>query len=637
MDLRCYVYKLMKVILFLRLKNISMKVLFVFYVCLFFYSCNYTYERNVELNVDMHTFSNFETVTCKHLDWKANINFYTKQIDGVATWTFENKTKATVIIFDTYDLNIHSVIVNNKETAFSLGKKNEVYGSSLSIPILKTDTIVSVTYTTGKNATALQWLSPSQTAGKKMPYLFTQCESIQARSLLPCQDVPAIRITYNAHVQVPNKMMAVMSAKNPVVKTENGHYDFEMELPIPTYLIALAVGDISYKAIDDRCGVYTETSLLDQAANELSDIPAMMKAAEQVGGPYKWGKYDVLVAPPSFPIGGMENPRLTFATPTIIAGDKSLVSLIAHEMAHSWSGNLVTNSTWDDLWLNEGFTTYFERRIMETISGKSYTDMLWELGYQDMQSDLQTFGLKNPDTRLRVDVKGRSPEDAFSNIPYEKGAVFLRFLEESVGREKFDKYLNDYFSMNAFQPMTTEKALAFMDEHLFDKDTVLRNKLKVNEWVFAPGLPDNCPHTLPDRFIAVDNLRLQFEKTGVVNMPSFAKWTTHEWLQFLRKLPHPLDIEKMKTLDNKFQLSISKNSEIADEWYKLSLLSNYEMAFPSMKIFLTTVGRKKFLEPLYHEMIKTEKGKKMALEIFDMAKNNYHPLTAKKIQEIIEK
>jgi hypothetical protein len=287
--------------------------------------------------------------------------------------------------------------------------------------------------------------------------------------------------------------------------------------------------------------------------------------------------------------------------------------------------------------LNEGFTTYFERRIMETISGKSYTDMLWELGYQDMQSDLQTFGLNNPDTRLFVDVKGRSPEDAFSNIPYEKGAVFLRFLEESVGREKFDKYLNEYFSMNAFQPMTTEKALAFMDEHLFDKDTILRNKLKVNEWVFAPGLPDNCPHTLPDRFIAVDNIRLQFEKNGAVNMASFAKWTTHEWLQFLRKLPHPLDIEKMKTLDNKFQLSISKNSEIADEWYKLSLLSNYEMAFPSMKIFLTTVGRKKFLEPLYQEMIKTEKGKKMALEIFEMAKNNYHPLTAKKIQEIIEK
>ena len=593
-------------------------------------------NNTITLNPETHSFSNLEKVKTTHLNWDAKINFDLKQVSGTATWNFKNNTQEKYIHFDTYDLTIKKVKVNGKETQYFLTPFVENYGSGLSIPITEKDTILSIDYVTGANANALQWLAPEQTAGKKLPYLFTQCESIQARSLLPCQDAPLNRITYDAQVQVPKEMMVIMSAKNPTAKNENGIYQFEMEIPIPTYLIALAAGDIAYQAIDERSGVYTEPSMLKEASEELSDIPKMMKAAEELGGAYRWGKYDVLVAPPSFPIGGMENPRLTFATPTIIAGDKSLVSLIAHEMAHSWSGNLVTNATWNDLWLNEGFTTYFERRIMEKITDRSYTDMLWELGYQDLQSDLDNLGPTQQDTRLKVNLKGREPDAAFSNIPYEKGAVFLRMLEENVGRQKFDAFLNNYFSSNAFIPITTEKCLTFMDQHLFDGDTLARNRLQVRQWIYEAGLPSNCPHQLPSRYIDVDSQRVHFEKNISAKSLQTEKWSTHEWLQFLRKLSRPLPLEKLSDLDFRYKLSASCNCEIADEWYRLAIASGYEKAYPDMELFLGRVGRKKFLEPLYMEMIKTENGRKMAVDIFEKSRINYHPLTAKKIEKIIQ-
>lgn len=592
--------------------------------------------QEATLHADMQTFSNYEDVTCQHLDWKATVDFTTKSINGTASWRFSNPKKKTFIQMDTHDLTIESVKINGRESDFSLTSLDSIYGAGLSAPIQEGDSIISIQYHTGPKATALQWLEPSQTAGKKMPYLFTQCESIHARSLLPCQDVPAIRITYNAEVNVPSGMMAVMSAKNPTEQNPNGQYSFEMEIPVPSYLIALAVGDITYQAIDQRSGVYSEPSVVKQAAGELNDIPLMMKAAEELGGPYRWGRYDVLIAPPSFPIGGMENPRLTFATPTILAGDKSLVSLIAHEMAHSWSGNLVTNATWNDIWLNEGYTTYFERRIMEKISGKSYNDMLWELGYQDMQSDLNSLGMTDPDTRLRIELKGRHPEEAFTNIPYEKGAVFLRMLEENMGREKFDAYLSNYFQTNAFKPMTTEACIQFMKEHLFQGDTSKYTSLQVHQWIYEPGLPANCPHALPERFIQVAKAVQQFEAGGSALSIPVAGWSTHEWLQLLRKLKHPQPLEKMNDLDTQFRLTGLGNSEIADEWYRLAISSGYEKAYPAMEEFLGRVGRKKFLEPLYMELMKTAKGQQLALSVFEKIKANYHPQTAKKIERILK-
>ena len=619
------------------MKNLRYAVCVLFAAMAFLSACQPKESGNtLEFRKEFHSFSNFDVVRAKHLLWNVNVDFEHKQIEGMATWYFDNPKKEKFIHFDTYDLTIKKIKVNNKEVQYFLTPELPDFGSGLSIPIQENDSMVTIEYHTGPKASALQWLSPAQTAGKKMPFLFTQCESIHARSLLPCQDVPANRITYEAIVGVPKGMMAIMSAKNPTEKTADGIYNFTMEIPVPTYLIALAAGDLAYKAIDARTGVYSEPGMLDKSATELSDVPAMMQAAEALGGPYRWGKYDVLIAPPSFPIGGMENPRLTFATPTIIAGDKSLVSLIAHEMAHSWSGNLVTNARWNDLWLNEGFTTYFERRIMEKISGADYNEMMWELGFQDLQSDLKAMGDTHPDTRLQVDLTGRHPGDAFSNIPYEKGAVFLRMLEINCGRERFDKFMNAYFTKHAFIPTTTADCLHDMDSLLFDGDTVKRNALLVRDWIFKPGLPANCPIPQPRRFVAVDSTRKLFEGTLAAKQMNTAGWTTHEWLQFLRKLPTPVPYEKMRELDLNFHFSTAGNCEIADEWYRVSLASGYEEAYGPMKEFLKTVGRKKFLEPLYGEMIKTPKGRAMATAIFKEAKDNYHPQTAQKIGALLE-
>ncbi|MEZ5046797.1 MAG: M1 family metallopeptidase [Chitinophagaceae bacterium] len=612
--------------------------LITFSIFLLFQACKPSSSDNtVTFDKSLHSFSNSKEIICTHLNWDAQVDFDRKHIAATATWNFKNNQKAKYLHLDTYKLTIEKIKVNDKEVTYNLTPHIDEYGSGLSIPVQDGDSIVSIKYTTSTDATALQWLAPEQTAGKKMPYLFTQCESIHARSIIPCQDLPSNRITYQAQVQVPKGMLAIMSAKNPTQKNESGIYTFNMEIPIPTYLIALAVGDIAYQAIDYRCGVYTEPSMLKKASNELKDMPKMMAAAEKLGGPYRWGKYDVLIAPPSFPIGGMENPRLTFATPTIIAGDKSLVSLIAHEMAHSWSGNLVTNATWDDLWLNEGFTTYFERRIMEEITDKSYTNMLWEIGYQDMQSDFTDLGKEHEDTRLKVNLTVRHPGDAFSNIPYEKGAYFLKMLEENMGRDQFDAFMTHYFNTHAFKPTTTEDCIAFMDKYLFQNDTTKRNKLLVKEWIYQPGLPQNCIHQTPIRFEEVDKQRTEFENTGNPTALKTIYWSTHEWLHFLRKLPHPLPQEKMKKLDTYFNLSETNNSEIAMEWFKLSIASDYEVAYANLALFLNTVGRKKFLEPLYSELLKNPNTKSKAKDIFEHAKQNYHPQTAQKIESIVSK
>ncbi|HRP00985.1 MAG TPA: M1 family aminopeptidase/hydrolase, partial [Flavobacteriales bacterium] len=374
---------------------------------------------------------------------------------------------ADTIILDTDALEIAKVTVNGKEVPVLLGAPS-ILGRALHIPIDSNSNTIAVTYRTTEGARALQWLSPQQTADRTHPFLFTQGQAILTRTWMPVQDSPGIRITYDATVRVPKELMAVMSASNPQVRSADGVYTFHMEQPIPAYLIALAVGDIEFRPLGERCGVYAERSVVDKAAWEFADTERMLQAAEALYGPYRWGRYDVIVLPPSFPFGGMENPRLTFATPTIIAGDRSLTALIAHELAHSWSGNLVTNATWNDFWLNEGFTVYFENRISEALYGPDHAGMLQILGRQDLQGSLEHMHATGhaEDTHLRLHLDGRDPDDGMTDIAYEKGFAFLKLLESKVGRERFDAFLRGYFDRFAFQSMTTDKFLAYLDEEL---------------------------------------------------------------------------------------------------------------------------------------------------------------------------
>lgn len=583
---------------------------------------------------DLHTQCNADSLSIRHLDLDIKVDFNSKKISGNAIWTIQNETHQKFIRLDTYDLTIDSVLVDGAKTSFVLHPMVHHLGQALEIPIQKNTQQVKIVYSSGSNARALQWLTAQQTLGKKHPFLYTQSESIYARSWIPCPDGPGIRFTYNARVQVPQGLLALMSAENPQQVSDSGIYHFKMDIPIPAYLMALAVGDLRFKSVDARTGVYAEPPMLDKATHELSDMGKMVNTAEALYGPYRWGRYDVLVLPPGFPIGGMENPKLTFATPTIIAGDKSLVNLIAHELAHNWSGNLVTNATWNDFWLNEGFTVYFERRISEAMNDKGYADMLWELGYQDLVATIDDLGKDNRDTWLKLDLTGRDPDDGLNDVAYEKGALFLKLIENNVGRARMDTFLKNYFAAHAFKTITTETFLSYLQQNLIKGDAALEKKLNIQAWVYGPGIPNNAPRADMERFNKVNTTLQAFLNGTSAQSLNTQGWTTHEWLHFLRQLPDSLSVSKMKELDDNFHFTTSGNSEIAAQWFIQSLKTNYQAAYSNMDVFLSAVGRRKFLEPIYETMIKTGK-QEMAIRTYNKYKQNYHPLAQITLDKLV--
>ncbi|MEM8679173.1 MAG: M1 family metallopeptidase, partial [Planctomycetota bacterium] len=442
---------------------------------------------------------------------------------------------------------------------------------------------------------------------------------------------PQVRSTYTARLRVPAELLALMSASNPQTRTADGVYEFEMPQPIPSYLMAIAVGDLKFESLSDRCGVYAEPSVLKKAAWEFAPTEQMMVAAETLYGPYRWGRYDILVLPPSFPFGGMENPRLTFATPTVIAGDRSLVSLIAHELAHSWSGNLVTAATWNEFWLNEGFTVYFEHRIMERLYGRGYDEMLARLGMESLIAEMKELDAR--DTHLQLDLAGRHPDDGLTGVAYEKGYLFLRMIEEAVGRERFDAFLRDYFEEYAFRSMTTDGFLDFLSTRLLDQRPGLSAQLQLAQWIHGAGLPANCPEIQLVELLRAQQAAETFARSGTV--PATEAWTTHHWLHFLRSLPDPVSRTQLATLDEKFQFSQSGNAEILHDWLLLSIRAEYEPAMKSLEQFLTSQGRCKFLTPLYAALMETDRGRQRAKQIFEQARERYHPLAVTYVEAIL--
>ncbi len=586
---------------------------------------------------DPHSFANYLEVPVKHIDLTLKVDFHKQELTGKAQLTITNSAGSQQLILDTHGLVIERVTIGKEESPanFSLGDSVEFLGRPLSISISPETSIITIYYHTRPAALALQWLSPEQTAGGKYPFLFTQSQAILARTWIPCQDTPANKITYAAHIEVPPSLRAVMSAKPTFSDPTKGIYEFEMAQRIPPYLMALAVGELEYRPLGPRSGVYAEPSIIAKAAFEFADTEKMIDIDEKICGPYRWDKYDILVLPPSFPFGGMENARLTFATPTVIAGDRSLVALIAHELSHSWSGNLVTCAAWDDFWLNEGMTTYLENRVMEELYGVPYARMLSVLGYEDLMEEMKVMGEDSPDTRLKLSLTGRDPDDGFTGIPYEKGRLFLTMLEQAFGREKWDSFLKAYFDKYAFQSITTEDFLAFLREQLIREDQAMESLLKIDEWIYKAGLPDNCPVPTSPEFARVEQqVKSWLDGTPVTQLQT-DNWTALHWLHFLRSLPNPLSEAQMTELDKNFHFTDSQNSEILFAWLKLSIASHYQPAEPTLERFLITVGRRKFLEPLYKELAKTPEGLQKAKAIYQKARNHYHPLTYHSIDEIL--
>lgn len=591
---------------------------------------------------DFHSYANPGDVRVRHVDLDLQVLFDQKVLKGIAVLSIERVSQNTQapLILDTRNLNIAKVEtspdgVTYIPSTFNIASLDKILGAALTIQLPEKVNRVRINYSTDPGASGVQWLEPSQTAGKKDPFVFTQSQAIHARSWIPLQDTPQVRVTYTARVRTPRHLLAVMSAENDPRTPRDGDYRFRMRQPIPSYLIALAVGDLSFRPLGPRTGVYAEPSVVGKAAREFSDTEKMVRATERLYGPYRWGRYDLLVLPPSFPFGGMENPRLTFATPTVLAGDKSLVSLVAHELAHSWSGNLVTNATWRDFWLNEGFTVYLERRIQEAVYGRARAEMEAVLGRRELEAELAT--LDDRDEILHVDLKDRDPDAGFTGVPYEKGALFLRHLEETFGRVRFDRFLRSYFDHHAFQSITTEEFLDYLRKNLLDKSPQLAARVAVDEWINKPGIPSSAPKPTSPAFSRVESEAQRWLRNEIPAAKiQAAKWTTQEWLHFLKSLPQTLDPKKMEQLDQAFHLTRSGNSEIAFQWLMMSIRNRYEPAYPRLDEFLTSIGRRKFIKPLYEELAKTPEGKERALAIYRRARPTYHPIAVASVDEVLK-
>ncbi len=595
---------------------------------------------------DPHSYANVHDIRTEHLHLELDVNFDNQTIYGVARHKM-SKHATSEAIFDVKGLEIMKVTVGKegkeKATEYSVGKHHDLLGAPLKVKVGKKDRHINIYYKTTEATEALDWLPPSLTAGKEHPFLYTQGQAILTRSWIPLQDTPLSRITYSADVKVPSELMAIMSANNPKERNEKGEYHFEMRQPIPSYLIAMAVGDLEYVELGNKCGVYAEPELTSSAAYEFEDVPKMMQAAEELYGKYQWDQYDIVLLPYSFPFGGMENPRLTFANPTLLAGDQSLVSVIAHELAHSWSGNLVTNATWNDFWLNEGFTVYFENRIMEKLYGKEIADILALIEFQDLNVALEDMisGEHPEDTHLKLELNHRSPDEGMTDIPYVKGAYFLRTLEKAVGRPKMDAFLEKYFTEFAFQTITTADFEKYLNDNLIEP-----NKIDFNtkEWIYEDGLPLNCIEIKSKRLDNMIALANEFNEGRSEKIPAFLRkkrgdFITQEWQTFIRSLKHDTEPKTMMMLDMKFQFSANANPAIKSDWFKLCVRTGHTKVRPQMKAYLCKIGRRWFIESVYQCLVdsEVEGDYEFAQEVFAEAKNNYHFVSRSTIEEVLKK
>ncbi len=590
--------------------------------------------------IDQNSYANLDDVITTHLNLDLDIDFSDKQLEGFVEHTlqWQNKQSKTLVL-DTRDLDIDKVMYQSQsgqwhKAQFSLANRDDVKGSKLTINFASQAAKVRIYYNSRPEASGLQWLTPEQTASKTHPFMYSQSQAIHARSWIPVQDTPAMRVTYSARIQTPKDVRAVMSADNKDALYKDGDYHFNMPQAISPYLIAIGAGNLEFKAMSHQTGIFAEPTILDASVAEFNDTQAMIDKTNAMYGEYAWGRYDLLMLPPSFPFGGMENPRLSFITPTVVAGDKSLVNLIAHELAHSWSGNLVTNATWEDLWLNEGFTSYVENRIMEAVFGRDRAVMEQALDAAGIRAQIKT--LDAPDTRLNLKLNGRDPDDAFSSVPYTKGQLFLIYLEEKYGRDKFDAFVKTYFNEFAFKSLTTAQFVTYLKANLIDKYPGIVSMDKVNEWIFAPGLPSDTPNPTSDAFDKVDAATatwLNGEITAA-QLPT-TNWSVHEWLHFLNNLPRDLSQAHMSELDSAYNLTQSKNAERAFAWYMLAVGNGYQPIYPALEQHLTSIGRRKLIVPLYKSLIANGK-REWAHSVYLNARPGYHPLAHGTIDALFE-
>ena len=577
---------------------------------------------------DPHSHTDLTQPRQKHLVWKAEVDFAARTIHATATLRFDRG--GAPVDLDSRGLAVESVTsVDGRPLAFELGPSEPILGERLRVTLAPgVDTCV-IRYRTGPDASALQWLEPEQTAGGKAPFLYSQCQAIHARSVVPLQDTPRLRITYEAELTVPAALRGLMAAGavDRKVRGDKAVERYRMDEPIPPYLFAFAVGDLASRDIGPRSRVWAEPSVVVGAAHEFAGVDRMLTSAEALFGPYPWGRFDLLVLPPSFPYGGMENPRLTFLTPTLLTGDRSLVNVVAHELSHSWTGNLVSNATAEDFWLTEGFTVFAERRILEVLEGPELVALHAAVGRQALDEAVANFRDRPQLTRLRTRLQGVDPDDAFSQVPYEKGFLFLRALEDAVGREAFDRFLKKYMDTFRFQSVTTEELLELIRTEL----PGALEAVNAPKWIDGEGVPAGAPVARSSRLEAVEALKTELPA------PAAKEWSPWEWQVYLNHLPRPSPPELMTALDRRFNLTEAANPEVLVAWLTVAIRSGYPPAVRRAETLLGEVGRMKYLKPLYAALIAGPGTRSLAEAWAQRYRKRYHVIAVAGVESLLRK
>ena len=590
---------------------------------------------------DEFSYAEPDKVRIQDLSLDLAVDFDARQISGTATYTLDwIDPKANTLVLDTRDLTITKVEAAGKDGTYgalqyALADADPLLGSKLTVQVPERNATVRIAYKTCPEASGLQWLTPAMTLGKKTPFMFSQSQAIHARSWVPLQDTPGVRFTYEAHITTPKDVMALMSADNDPKAVRDGDYTFRMPQAIPSYLMAIAAGDLVFVPTGERSGVWAEPAMAPKAAKEFEDTEKMIQTAERLYGPYAWGRYDILVLPPSFPYGGMENPRLTFATPTVIVGDKSLVSLVAHELAHSWSGNLVTNSSWKDIWLNEGFTSYVENRITEDLYGAEMARMENVISQNGVREDMKDVPAADQVLAM-APLVNRDPDEALTQVAYIKGQWFLMFLEQRYGRETFDAFLRKWFDSHAFTSQDSGEFERFLQAELIAKNPGKTTHDEIHAWMHEPGIPAFATAATSESFTAVDELRGHWlaGHAKPANMDT-ANWNTQQWVHFLEGMPETLSHEQLVELDAAYHFTGTPNGELAQRWYPLTVRSGYTEARPAIAEFLGRIGRRKLIMPTYAALAQTPDGKAFAQKVFDKARPGYHPITTGSVEQTL--
>ncbi len=581
---------------------------------------------------DPHSYADLAQGRITHIDLRIQADFDAHILNIRAEYQLAEPVTGSLFL-DTSQIEIKSAHAKGQALGWEFDERDQLLGERLHLSGLENASSFTLTFATAPEARALQWLPAVQTAGGEHPFLFSQCQAIHARSVFPCQDTPSVRFTFTAEVEVPGALTAALAAEQVGVEErgENKVFKFKMPQPIPSYLFAIGIGNLAFRELGPRTGVYAEPELVDAAAWEFAENEEKIVEAEKLLGPYLWGRYDLLILPPSFPYGGMENPRLTFLTPTAILGTRGQTALITHELAHAWTGNLVTNATWEDFWLNEGWTTYAETRITEVLEGEEVADLMAVYDEKRLLEIMERIGMDSPLTCLKVPSEGRDPDASFTIIPYYKGAFLIKELEYLIGRDRFDEFIQKYTGKYQFQSLTTEAFLTFLKDELPE----VFEKVNIQSWIYEPGLTDKRRKPQSALYDEVQEVLAAYKAGTRPTKEQVAGWHRYQILSFLQALPKQIPAEDCKYLEDTLELANKNDANHFALFYATCITSGYQEILPRVEEFLGKNGRLLYVLPIFRAMIESDWAKERARRILEEVRERQHLITVHVIDKLL--